>query len=198
MNKQSKWFVLILILLTSNSLYAAQWYQIELIVFAQDSSNTEVFDQTQSSIQWPRRLIELSQTRYVKAQLLQTPVNYAKLQSADHLLNAEYNQLRARRRYRPLLHEAWVQSVAPNSKSRPVRIFQKGGVPGNFPVNGYVSLERGHYLHLSVNLEYDAGGQVYTLDQRRRLRLNELNYLDHPKFGVIATVNRHPPKVTPP
>ena len=185
-NKRLQWFVLLLSLLVSPSIYAKQWYQIELIVFAQNSANSEVFDQTQSSIRWPRRLVEISQIKYSKTQLLQAPINLAQLKSEDRALNAEYYQLRSRNGYRPLLHKAWVQTVASNSKSQPVRFFQKG----SSLVNGFVSLERGHYLHLNVNLEYDAGELVYKIEQRQKLRLNELNYFDHPKFGVIATVKK--------
>lgn len=33
--------------------------------------------------------------------------------------------------------------------------------------------------------------QIVTLDQKRRLRLGELHYLDHPKLGVLVLVQRH-------
>lgn len=181
--------ILLLMLLLSQPIHAKQWYQIELIVFAHNSANTEIFDQTETRIKWPKRLMELSAMEYAKNQLLQTPINYAKFQVESRVLNAEYYQLQRRGGFQPLLHVAWMQAVASNSKGRPVLIFKEGDYLGDlFSVHGYVNLQRGHYLHLKINLEYDVGALVYMLDQRRRLYLNETNYLDHPKFGVIARV----------
>jgi hypothetical protein len=32
----------------------------------------------------------------------------------------------------------------------------------------------------------------YYIDEKRRIRFGELHYLDHPRFGVVLTVNRSP------
>lgn len=73
-------------------------------------------------------------------------------------------------------------------------------------VNGTLSLTRGRYLHMSLDLLYqrqpnapqlfsffgfsNAGNspEIYRLTQTRRLKRGEIHYFDHPKFGVIAVV----------
>ena len=35
--------------------------------------------------------------------------------------------------------------------------------------------------------------KLWTLDQTRKLRKEEIHYLDHPEFGIIVTVNTHQP-----
>lgn len=73
-------------------------------------------------------------------------------------------------------------------------------------VTGTVSLTRGRYLHIGLDLLFErqpnspqlfsffgfgnAGDipEEYRLTQQRRLRRGQLNYFDHPKFGVLAVV----------
>jgi len=73
-------------------------------------------------------------------------------------------------------------------------------------VTGTVMLTRGRYLHVGLDLLYErqpnspqlfsffgfgnAGDipEEYRLTQERRLRRGQLNYFDHPKFGVLAVV----------
>ena len=35
--------------------------------------------------------------------------------------------------------------------------------------------------------------KLWTLDQTRKLRKEEIHYLDHPEFGIIVTVNTYKP-----
>jgi len=73
-------------------------------------------------------------------------------------------------------------------------------------VNGNLTLTRGRYLHLSLDLLYQRqpntpqlfsflgfgntgnAPEHYRLQQQRRLKRGELHYFDHPKFGVLAVV----------
>ena len=65
------------------------------------------------------------------------------------------------------------------------------GEPG---IVGQVALTRGRYLHLTLDLVYDAPGaageptQRFVMRQSRRMRSNERHYLDSPRFGVVALV----------
>jgi hypothetical protein len=68
-------------------------------------------------------------------------------------------------------------------------------VPG---LSGTIYLERGSYLHLGMALNYQsanvpaalgaAPGQLFNLNESRRVKFDQLNYYDHPAFGVIALV----------
>jgi hypothetical protein len=149
-------------------------YQIELIVFAQNMPNTEVFEQTESQIEWPADLTELS--AYKKADTLSLGDAYAAL-SKDPV-------------YTPVMHVAWLQTVAEGASGSPVHIQSAEG-----GLNGFVHIQRGQTLQLVVDLEYTPAqinneALVYRLNENRRIKLNEVHYLDHPKFGVVAKVSQ--------
>jgi len=73
-------------------------------------------------------------------------------------------------------------------------------------VNGTLSLTRGRYLHMNLDLLYQRQSNTpqlfsffgfgnnsntpehYRLTQQRRLKRGEIHYFDHPKFGVLAMV----------
>ena len=90
--------------------------------------------------------------------------------------------------YIPVAHVAWSQTAS-TWGSRAGFTLQKLGVsvPG---LSGLVSLERGSFLHLGVQLKYATGpgGPTYDLTETRRVKFYERNYFDHPAFGVIAVV----------
>jgi hypothetical protein len=149
-------------------------YQIEVIIFSQAMPNTEVFDQTASQITWPSDLTELS--AYKKPENTTLDDSYAAL-SKDST-------------YRPISHIAWVQPVGEAGLSAPVYIQSiKSGL------NGYIQMQRIQGLQMTVDLELtsnagDNSGEplVYRLNEKRPIKLNEVYYLDHPKFGVIVKV----------
>jgi len=73
-------------------------------------------------------------------------------------------------------------------------------------VAGTLTLTRGHYLHLKLDLLYQRQSNApqlfsffgfsntgntsekYRLTESRRMKRGEIHYFDHPKFGVIAVV----------
>jgi hypothetical protein len=148
-------------------------YQIELMVFAQNMPNTEVFDQTESQIKWPAGLTELS--TYKQADTMALADAYAAL-SKDPV-------------YKPVIHIAWLQTIAEGASSSPVHIQAEG------TLNGFIRIQRGQTLQLIVDLEYAPGQAnseafIYRLNENRRIKLNEVHYLDHPKFGVVAKISQ--------
>ncbi|WP_305906779.1 CsiV family protein [Methylomarinum sp. Ch1-1] len=146
-------------------------FKIELVVFAQDMPNSEVFDQVDSEIEWPTRLADLGSYQQVAAQYRSLSGIYAKLERTPG--------------YRPLLHVAWTQEIKADRLGAAVQIQSPDG-----SLNGYFRLQRGHYLHMVTDLEYSPEGWViYRLNEKRRFKLNEIHYLDHPKFGVIARIS---------
>ena len=62
-------------------------------------------------------------------------------------------------------------------------------------LDGTVTLTVTRFLHLGVDLLYidpDTGVPLQ-LKESRRMRIHELHYLDHPRFGVLARVSRAGP-----
>ncbi len=152
-------------------------YQIELLVFSQTMPTSEVFEQTDSEINWPPDLTELSV--------------YNKPERTT--LDGSYSALSQDSAYRPILHVAWVQ--------------QGGGAPvhiqsGDGKLNGYLGMQQGQGLQLTVDFELAAdkdesygktrpvgSAALYRLNEKRAIKLNEVYYLDHPKFGLVAKIS---------
>jgi hypothetical protein len=151
-------------------------YQIELIVFTQAMPTTEVFDQAMQPAQQPPDLTELS--AYKKPDATTLDDSYAAL-SKDPA-------------YKPILHVAWIQPVVgEGGVSAPVHIQSAEG-----KLNGYVQMQQGQGLQmmtdleLTSNLDGDTGRTVvYRLNEKRFIKLNDVYYLDHPKFGVVAKIS---------
>ncbi len=150
-------------------------YQIELIVFSQTMPNTEVFEQTASQIKWASPLTELS--AYKK------PDNTT--------LDDSYAALAKDSAYRPILHVAWIQPVGGGEPSAPVHIQSTDG-----KLNGYVQMQHDQGLQMTVDLELGANPDsglgrtvIYRLNEQRSIKVNEVYYLDHPKFGLIAKIS---------
>ncbi len=151
-------------------------YQIELIVFSQTMPNTEELGQVTQPTQWPSDLTELSAYKKPDATTL----------------DDSYTALSKDPAYKPILHVAWIQPVVgEGGLSAPVHIQ---GAEGK--LNGYVQIQQGQGLQMMVDLELtansgDGSGQkiAYRLNEKRPIKLNEVYYLDHPKFGVIAKIS---------
>lgn len=94
--------------------------------------------------------------------------------------------LRRRSGYEVLGHAAWLATVAPNgSATARLDDLLSGGA-----VSGAVTVQRGQYLFLRVEVNYATpNGGIHQLRERRRVKFNERHYLDHPAIGVIAVVS---------
>lgn len=106
-------------------------------------------------------------------------------------------RLRNSPRYRPLLHVGWVQPLDGSDRSPAVHVFSGMAGSGDTPVsspqiNGVAAVRRNRFMHGDVDLLFkkNAAAAPITarLDASRRLRNNEVHYLDHPLFGVIIKV----------
>jgi hypothetical protein len=88
--------------------------------------------------------------------------------------------------YELLAHAAWAALVPPNGRTtaRLDDLLKEGT-----PLAGAVALQRGQYLFLGVEIDYQAApGKTFGLREKRRVKFSERHYFDHPAFGVIAQV----------
>ncbi len=161
-------YILVLMLgfFSKVSLAESGSYQLELMVFSQAIPTTETFEQTVSQIGWPANLTELSA--------------YTKPDSST--LSDSYSALAKDSTYHPVLYVAWLQQGA----MAPVHIQSTDG-----KLNGFVQLQQGQGLQLLVDLELasNPGDIIYHLTEKRSVKLNEVYYMDHPKFGVVAKIS---------
>jgi Peptidoglycan-binding protein, CsiV len=126
-----------------------------------------------------------------------TTTSFPALQPAKYKLTAIADTLRRSRNYQPLAHFGWTQPGFPRGDAKYLSINSM--VPAGSGIVGQVALSRGRYLHLTLDLVYDAPGaageptQRFVLRQSRRMRSNERHYMDSPRFGVIAIVTPSTP-----
>jgi hypothetical protein len=121
-----------------------------------------------------------------------TTSSFPALAPARFKLTGIYDTLRRSRNYQPLAHFGWTQPGYPRGDAKVLTINSM--VPAGSGIVGQVALTRGRYLHLTLDMVYDAPGaagepaQRFVLRQSRRMRSNERHYMDSPRFGVIAIV----------
>jgi len=117
--------------------------------------------------------------------------SFAPLATTQYKLNSVEETIRKSRSYLPVAHFGWTQPGMPidHAPSYPLQNFLPGFLPDNISITGQASLARGHYLHLLLDITYQApDGQRYVIREQRRMRSNEKHYFDHPYFGVIVQI----------
>ena len=125
-----------------------------------------------------------------------TTTSFPALAPARFKLTGIYDTLRRSRNYQPLAHFGWTQPGYARNDAKVLTINSM--VPAGSGILGQVALTRGRYLHLTLDLVYDAPGaagepqQRFVLRQSRRMRSNERHYIDSPRFGVIAIITPSP------
>jgi len=168
---------------------AQRLYDVEIIVFSHNTGHDqgETWRQPVDGAGRARgqfqdnRFTELSSSRYKLG-----PVRYS---------------LQADGGYTVLFHRAWRQQASSpsNVADYPLHSFSN---ETSSSVDGAISLVRGRYLHLDVDLllMHAAGGApgqysdgpgstpAYRLHEKRRIKSSELQYFDHPRFGLVAMV----------
>ncbi len=108
-------------------------------------------------------------------------------------LAVEWAALKASRIYTPLLRLSWLQQSPPEERGAALRIYQPGG-DGISGLGGWLRLHGGLYPALTADLEYlqpgiDRQAQGLRLQQRRRLGMDTLHYLDSTRIGMLVRVS---------
>ena len=192
--------------------FAASWYQIELLLFlnpAPGAGATEsqpVYPQSENTVplQVPRK----------------AGLPYALLPKAERELNAHRLQLNRSGRYESLLHLAWRQPVGSergaDTLSFRIPAYGSDGLDGPARLLGTLRMSRGRFLHADLDVSYltpqpaaitsAAPGRngytdmprptVYRFKEKRRMRRNELHYLDSPGLGALIVARRYNPNGT--
>lgn len=110
------------------------------------------------------------------------------LSSSKYRLNGIEDALRRKGTYQVLAHIGWTQPGFPRTDAHYLAVDPL--VNASAGLGGRISLTRGRFLHLALDVTYQSmeEPQKFSLRQTRRMRSNERHYIDHPKFGVIALV----------
>ncbi|HTJ15786.1 MAG TPA: CsiV family protein [Steroidobacteraceae bacterium] len=172
-----------------------QNYDVELLIFRTLTPNASPEEWSMEAAEAGQRLVipEDEPSPFASNEPAPTTTaTYPALPPAKFKLQAIADTLKRSRNYQPLAHFGWTQPGYPRDDARYLPINSL--VPAGSGLVGQVALSRGRYLHLTLDLVYDAPSaageptQRFVLRQSRRMRSNERHYLDSPRFGVIAIV----------
>ena len=151
----------------------AQLYEVEMIIFADTGEQglaTEVWrtDPGQPDVSRAASIVDAS--------------DVSAINSNAYRLSGIWQVLRNSSHYRPLRHLAWTQRGR-SKRSAPELLV---GESPSSDVFGTVRMSRTRFLHLELDLLLRNDEQSFRLTNHRRMRSNELNYIDHPLFGVLV------------
>lgn len=195
--------LLALLALTASAQQPAQVlqsYDVELLIFRTLNPNASPEEWSMEAAAAGQRLAipeDEPEPFSTSAPAPTTTSSFPALAPGKFKLTGIYDTLRRSRNYQPLAHFGWTQPGFPRDDAKFLTINSM--VPTGSGIVGQVALSRGRYLHLTVDLVYDAPGaasepaQRFVLRQSRRMRSNERHYLDSPRFGVIAIVTPSAP-----
>ena len=178
----------------------AERYRVDLLLFA---------DRAVASTEASQPLTQPEATRTLETWEV-VPLRNAGIEVLEDelfgLMN-EWNRLRNSRNHEPLVRIAWLQKDPPAERGvalrlrsgKPMTGLAPGGSVEVYPVDGWVALMAGRFLHLDANVvqtQADENGELrsFRLRERRRLKRDELNHLDSPRLGVLVRVQRADPK----
>ncbi len=171
--------LLLLLLLGMTSAANAQgarWYKVEMILF------TELGAVARNAEHWAE---DPGQPQTLEAIPLSSgSARVQALSSSAYRLSGIWSALKRSGDYRPIRHLAWQQ---PGLSSRSAPLIAVGDELDP-EIQGTIKLSRQRFLHLDVDLVLREANQSYRMKSSRRMRTNELHYLDHPTIGVIAIV----------
>jgi hypothetical protein len=206
-------FLYLLLLITPEALSdSPTWYEVEILVFEHLTPNTRDLELTSLEPRLPTsEPIGKSPSAETHAPSQETVANPLPLPPRVWKLTDIAQHLNKSSHYRTLLHQAWKQiaTAYQQAPSVTLRLPFPENTPGN-PLDpqleGSIILSRGRFLHLALDLLYrylppasmlprpeedSANSSLHVrLTQSRRIRIQELHYFDHPRFGVLAQVRQ--------
>jgi len=208
--------LLLIISAGSHAEEATRWYDVEVLLFVQQSKHYRASEQwpvdyTEPQLNGSRRLLSAASST--------NPVAFSRLGAGDLQLRADAARIQNAPDLELLAHFGWRQPGLAQDKAVPIRISEEllnsPARQGELPrLSGTLKLILSRYLHIETDLLYreKADGEqdlfqlaqqqdgserqhslyrVYRLEQSRRMRSGELHYLDHPVFGMAVKVTPH-------
>ena len=93
-----------------------------------------------------------------------------------------------------VLHTGWRQSIEDN-QTTPVHIFggrQLGDSHSLYELDGTISLQLSRYLHVGTDLllqrPQSSGLKPFRIEEKHKIKKDEVLYIDHPFYGVLIKV----------
>lgn len=102
------------------------------------------------------------------------------------MLMEEAQAIRNSADYKLLRHLSWGQESLPLSESAAFNVIETD-------INGWIKVYANQLLFANLDLDFNG----YRMNEKRRLKLNEKHFFDHPKFGILMQVSRLLPPEEP-
>lgn len=170
-------------------------YQIELIVFK--LNHVQMPDISQWQNYQPisnQNMIELQNQQSVWPS--NQPTTYQLLPKNNWLLKREDNILSRSDRYTILLHWAWLQDLSNPTTIKPIHIYGGTQFDSNnqyWQINGTVNVTQSNYINFKAHLNFclpdNDTFKCLPLNESRKMKPDQLNYLDGPVFGLLVKVH---------
>jgi Peptidoglycan-binding protein, CsiV len=167
-------------------------YQIEIIVYShlnEDALRSEFWPR-QTAITIPANTLEISKERLVAPNHWQlAPLQQSLKKNGDTIL----------------LHTAWTTSATQARQGETIHL--QGNQDNSNALNGILGVRLDRYFNITLNLQFSVPWQslanlhltniehnpndsnvIFRLSQDLRMRSDELNYIDHPLFGVLIKI----------
>lgn len=138
----------------------ARDYKVEVIIFENNNSYVATED---NNYEAPKRMSSGSK--------------YWRLEPS--LLKNEAIKISKSQNYTVKHHYAWGVESLPYSESANYTFIEKD-------IKGYVKVYAKQLLFANLDLDFKG----FRMNEKRRLKLNEKHFFDHPKFGVLMQVSR--------
>jgi hypothetical protein len=209
----ARWLAPALIILACLGMPAQLWaadtlYQVEIIVFARDSGDSEDSLRSSDTLRYPARTLTLG---------AEGSGPFQALPATSLQLKREADALAQRRGMRVLSHQAWLWPSVPPAQAMAVAIGGGRQVGDHHELEGYIALSADHFLHIDTQLwlsrfggedpgagasplpavpgvvpaageEGPAANRIFLLREQRRMRSGELHYFDHSRLGLLVQV----------
>lgn len=208
--------LVLLVLLLTPALAAARWYQVDVVIFRHNVAPAVGAEQWPALNAIPdySDSVDLLSDEWVadgeaaSAQIdnAAQPTAFKALRAGERgLLDAE-SRLRNSSQYTPWLSAAWRQPKLAVSGARRVHLSDvdlrtntrqeqssdaEAGEPASLVtprIEGTVLVKIGRQISVDVDFTYDNEGTPVRLQVTRRAKLREVNYFDHPLFGVLVQI----------
>ncbi|MBV1951144.1 MAG: peptidoglycan binding protein CsiV [Cycloclasticus sp.] len=182
-----------------------RWYSVEYIIFENAISTGHYLEP------WNKDPLHLPSDAIV-LNTRSTQTNFSHLTPKQQQLHGAANRLKKLADYQVMTHNGWIQILNPQTKRLPVLVVQQ---VERQQIEGVITLHRGKHLHLDLDIQLTEQGlltnrgltetshpttlspAIYRLKQTRRIKSGEINYFDHPRFGVICLVTEIDPPYSP-
>jgi len=95
------------------------------------------------------------------------------------MLNSAAEALQSSSDYEVRHHLSWGQESQPYEKSAAYTLIERDA-------RGYIKVYADQLLFVNIDIDYNG----FRMQEKRRLKLNEKHFFDHPKFGLLMQVSR--------